>query len=78
MLGTNETILDTFNPKELATLSYEHGTLVSVRAAQAVATAYKELSKNDGLDEASLYLFTIGAIFDAGRVHGMREERAKK
>lgn len=68
----------------IAALAVDHVSVKDLRVANNAFKAALEVLKNEGEETmyfaASRYAFTqaLAAVFDAGRVQGIREERAKK
>lgn len=70
--------------KQIATLSVDYQTLTDMRIARSAFAAALDTLKEEG-DETSYYVVNrfsfeqaLAAVFDAGRVQGIREERARR
>jgi len=61
--------------EEVAKLFKRAGTVGSVERAIAIQRAYSAISSYESSLES---LLVLGAIYDGGRIQGIREERAKR
>lgn len=64
-------------PAEIAAICKKAGTTDSIDRAIAIEKAVKENVSQD-VSDLWLHLLVIGAIYDGGRIQGIREERTKR
>ena len=72
-----------FTIEEIMQLT-EHTTLTKTYIAKDIYTEYERKYEREykdtrnSYDHYGMFLLAIGTIFDAGRIQGIREERARK
>lgn len=62
--------------EQLARIAYNNASMASERVGVTVYNEFMKLDTED--DSLTLRALAIGAVFEAGRVQGMREERARR
>ena len=62
------------DPEEIVNLTLRFASLNRVYATQEVYEAWWKKRKDSEVDR----LFALAAIFEAGRIHGLREERQRR
>lgn len=78
MVGKQDTVI-LIDPEEVAELSRRAGTLESMYIAVDVIASYLKCSASSvGSALSWEQLCALAAVYDAGRIQGIREERAKR
>lgn len=69
-------------PQEAAELCSHYGTTESMERGRNIAEAVKQRENKDGHNnpywQSWVYNITLGTIYEAGRIQGIREERLKR
>ena len=65
------------SPEEVISIYRKHGTISSLHAAEAIWKAWRLHGRTTG-DAVYDFDCLLGAIFEAGRVQGIREERFRR
>jgi hypothetical protein len=63
--------------QEIAEITDRAGTIDSIMIADEIQAAVLKLQEGKITDRRWLYSLIISAIYDGGRIQGIREERAK-
>jgi len=74
--GTAENLLIT--PQEAVKLAEKNGTITELYLVNEIMEEYRATAKNQSTDPFFNQLQLAGVLFSAGRVQGVREERAKR
>lgn len=77
MIGKKTTKL-LISPEEIVEICDKAGTIDSIDIARAVEKAYLALNSVTSDKDCWLYYCLIATIYDAGRIQGIREERAHR
>ena len=66
-------------PEEIVSITGRAGTIDSINRARDIEQAFLELNKgSDCSGNKWTYYCLLSAIYDGGRIQGIREERARK
>ena len=78
MLGTGKKDVPRYiDPKGFVDLYLKYATVDCIYRAQEVADEFMRSKPNRGDDELFYFMSLLGAVFEAGRMQGMREVRMK-
>ena len=64
--------------QEIVAICDKAGTIDSIDRARAIEQAFLELNKDDNTDSKWKYYCMLAAIYDGGRIQGIREEKARQ
>lgn len=66
-------------PEEIVSITGRAGTIDSVDRARDIEQAFFELNKGKACNDSKwAYYCLLSAIYDGGRIQGIREERARQ
>ena len=66
-------------PQEAAELCSSYGTIESMERGRSIAEAVRQSESKHGYNDPYwIYCVSLGTIYEAGRIQGIREERLKK